>query len=287
MAKDSAAKKVYGLIGYPVKHSSSPAMHNAAFCALGINAEYKLFPLKEEELAGFLKGLENNNIFGLNVTIPYKEKVIPFLDSLSEEVKLIGAANTIRRKDSKLEGFNTDGEGFLKHLMQELSFNPQSKAIAILGAGGAAKAVCVYLAKMRPKRINVYDLDRTKTRGLISQLKEKFSGVEFIEADSIRELAIENSDLLVNATPIGMKESDSCLVDSESIHKDLLVYDLIYNPGETELLKLAKDKGAKAANGLGMLLYQGALSFQKWTDKAISLDIMRQALQEELKRCQR
>jgi len=283
MANDSPARRIYGLIGYPVEHSFSPAMHNAAFQALNINAEYKLFPLQENELRGFFAGLKANNIFGLNVTIPYKEKVVPFLGKVSSEAKLIGAVNTVKVAADKLEGFNTDGEGFLKHLGQDMNFKPEGKTIAIIGAGGAAKAISVYLSKARPKNIIIYDVDKSKSFVLIKHLRENFKGVEFIRASSIEELYIGKSDLLVNATPIGMKETDLCLVDEKSIGKNLLVYDLIYNPKETKLLKLAREKGAKASNGLGMLLYQGALAFQLWTGvKEAPVEVMRKALEEAM-----
>lgn len=287
MAKDSSDKKIYGLIGYPVKHSLSPLMHNAAFQSLKINAEYRLFPLKEDELKDFLKDFKKNNIFGLNVTIPYKEKVIPFLDNLSEEANLIGAVNTIRRIDDKLEGFNTDGEGFLKHLTEDLGFNSQGKIIAVFGAGGAGRAISVYLSQKRPKSITIYDIDKTKVSVLVRHLKENFHNTEFRSANSIAELNIQNSDLLINATPLGLKESDPCLIDEKFLHKNLLVYDLIYNPEETKLLKLAKTKGAKTSNGLGMLLCQGMLSFKIWTNQDAPLEIMRQALQKELKDARR
>lgn len=260
-------------------------MHNAAFCALKINAEYKLFPLKEDEIEEFLKNLTKRNIYGLNVTIPYKEKVLPFLQSLSEEAKLIGAVNTIRVSENKLEGFNTDAEGFFKHLTEDLGFNPEGKTIAIMGAGGAGRAVSVYLCKAKPKRIAIYDIDKDKLFTLVNHLKENFRDVEIKSLDSLAEPDMAVSDLLVNATPIGMKQTDPCLVDEKLIHKNLFVYDLIYNPSETNLLKVAKHKGAKVSNGLGMLLYQGMLSFEIWIGKTAPLDIMRQALQKELTRC--
>lgn len=276
--------KIYGLVGYPVRHSLSPLMHNVAFKALGINAEYRLFEINPEQVEEFLNlnHLSQNNISGLNVTIPYKEKIIPFLDSLSDETKLIGAVNTIKVSGDRLEGFNTDGQGFLKHLTEGLGFNPKGKIIAIIGAGGAARAVSVYLSKTQPKRIAIYDIDKTKTLALISHLKKNFKDVEFIPTDSIEELKIENSDLLVNATPVGMKETDPSLVEEKSIHKDLWVYDLIYNPGETKLLKISRLKGARTSNGLGMLLYQGAYAFELWTGQKAPIEIMRKALTEEL-----
>lgn len=276
--------KIYGVLGYPVKHSLSPLMHNAAFQALNLNAEYKLFEKKPEELVDFLKSLSEENIFGLNVTVPYKEKVMPFLDKVLDEAKLIGAVNTIKVSDNKLEGFNTDGEGFLRHLREDLEFNPEGKIIAIIGAGGAGKAVSVYLTKTKPKRITICDIDKEKAKGLIRHLKENSKNGEFIQVDSIEELNIQGSDLLINATPVGMKESDPLLVDSKFMHPNLLVYDLIYNPKETKLLKLAKEKGTRVSNGLGMLLYQGARSFELWTEKTAPIEIMRQALYQGLKK---
>lgn len=273
------SRKIYGLVGFPVRHSFSPAMHNAAFARLKINAEYKLFEKKPEELGGFLKSLSQDNIFGLNVTVPYKEKVMPFLDKLSREARLIGAVNTIKAAGKRLEGFNTDGEGFLRHLVEDIGFKPENKNIAILGAGGACKAICVYLAKTKPKAIAIYDIDEAKAGVLVDYLKEGFrDDIEFKAARSLEELHIRACDLLVNATPIGLKEADPCLVGAKLIHKDLLVYDLIYNPAETKLLRLAKDDGAKVSNGLGMLLYQGMLSFKIWTGSTAPKAIMREAL---------
>ncbi len=270
--------KIFGLVGYPVEHSLSPRMHNAAFKALKINAAYRLFSLKEDELKVFFAGLKKNNIFGLNVTIPYKEKVMAFLDKISPEAKLIGAVNTVKVNQGSLEGFNTDGEGFLRHIKLSLGFNPKGKSIAIIGAGGASRAVGIYLSKEKPKRISFFDSDVAKAGNLVKHLKECFSAIEFRQSCSIEGLGIETSDLLINASPIGMKEADSCLVKEGFTRKKPLVYDLIYNPPETKLLKLAKSKGCVVSNGLGMLLYQGALAFKHWTGKEAPVEVMREAL---------
>mgnify|MGYP001583744764 FL=1 len=274
--------KIFGLIGYPVTHSLSPLMHNAAFKALNLDARYGLFELKPQELENFLKSLSKKNIYGLNVTIPYKEQVIPFLDRISAQAGLIGAVNTIRALQDKLEGFNTDGEGFLKHLTEDLGFSPEGKTVSVIGAGGAAKAVTVYLAKAGVKRVTIYDTQEEKLKNLLAHLKASFKGTEFNQAHSIEGLKINNSDLLVNATPIGMKEADPLIVSEGQMHRGLLVYDLIYNPKETKLLKLAREKGAMVSNGLGMLLYQGMLSFEIWTGKIAPKEIMRKALEDKL-----
>jgi len=272
----ASSRKIYGLIGYPVKHSLSPLMHNAAFAELKVDAEYKLFSLKEEELGDFLKNVSKNNICGLNITVPYKEKVIPFLDSLSQEAKLIGAVNTLK-VNNKLEGFNTDGEGFIRHL-KDLGFLAFGKTIAVIGAGGAARAICVYLAKTNPKKISIYDIYGARAAGLVKHLQDNFNGIAFNSVNSVPELNIKESDLLVNASSNGMKDTDSLLVDSKEINSKMLVYDLIYNPGETRLLKMAKAQGAKVSNGLGMLLYQGVAAFELWIGKTAPVEVMRKAL---------
>lgn len=273
-----SSKQIYGVLGYPAKHSLSPLMHNAAFKALGINAEYKIFEVEPSDLENFIQLLSKEKISGINVTIPYKEKVISFLDVISAEAKLIAAVNTIKVSEAKLEGFNTDGEGFLRDISEVFDFNPTGKAIAILGAGGAAKSVSVYLAKTTPKKIAIYDVDKIKLKGCLGHLNDCCKAVEFIAAGSIEELGIEESDLLVNATPIGMKETDPLLVDKKFMRKGLLVYDLIYHVQETKLIRAAREKGCLATNGLGMLLAQGELSFKIWTGRNPPREIMRQAL---------
>lgn len=271
--------KIYGLIGYPVKHSLSPAMHNAAFKELGINAKYNLFPLKEEEIPGFMRQLAKNNIYGLNVTFPYKEKIMPFLDYISYEAGLIGAVNTIKLSDKGKEGLNTDGGGFLKHLNDDLGFSAQGKNIFILGAGGASRAIAVYLSTAKVKKIYLYDIDKSRLTALVSQLKNNFKNTFFEQVNSLEYVPIKDLDLLINATPIGMKDSDGLPVDANLLkeNKSLFVYDIVYNK-KTQLIKYAESIGLTAVNGLGMLLYQGALAFEIWTGKKAPVDIMRQAL---------
>jgi len=270
--------KIYGVLGWPAKHSLSPDIHNAAFRALKINAQYKIFEIEPQDLEDFIHSLSKQNIFGLNITIPYKEKVIPFLDNIAPCAKLIGAVNTIKVYPNKLEGLNTDGEGFLKHLNKDLGFNPKDKIIAILGAGGASKAISAYLSKEKPRKIAIYDIDKNKTSTLVNRLKQNFNNIEFNLANSVEELNIKDAALLINATPIGMKETDPSIVDENFLHRGLLVCDLIYNPKETRLLKQARQKGLRVSNGLGMLLYQGALSFEHFTGRVAPIEVMRQAL---------
>ncbi len=279
----------YGLVGFPVKHSLSPLMHNTAFKLLGAEANYELFSLEESELDGFFSELkeESSPIFGLNVTIPYKEKVIKYLDGISPFAEKVGAVNTIViMEDRRLIGYNTDGPGFIAHL-EELKFSFNKKRVAIMGAGGAARALVTALciAPNRPQSLKICDIDKGKTDNLINDLGERIN-VGIVEAvNSIDDLNIELADLLLNATPIGMKETDPVLIEEDLLHQDMLVYDLIYNPSETTLLKIAKDRGANTSNGLGMLFYQGVLAFQHWAEGEIPDKVkkaMRQALEKGL-----
>jgi shikimate dehydrogenase len=275
--------KLYGLVGFPIQHSLSPRMHNAALAALKIKAKYKLFELPAEKLDHFLKNLKNTDILGFNVTIPYKEKVVPYLKNKSFGVREIGAANTVVvAKDGKLKGFNTDFAGFIRHL-KELKIKP--KKVALIGAGGAAKAVCFALAwRLKVEEICIYDIDSYKSLGLASRFKDMFNQTKFSAVARMDEFNLQGKDLLVNASPVGMRPLDPCLVESRLMHKDLFVYDLIYNPAETELIKQARQAGCPYSNGLGMLLYQGVLAFEHFTGKKAPVEIMRVALQKGAKK---
>ena len=275
-----AKPKIYGLVGFPVKHSLSPLMHNAAFKALGISAEYKLFEVKPEELNSFLAGLDKNNISGLNVTIPYNERVMDFveLDFESYYLRQVRAVNTIVKKDGFWRGFNTDAPGFLRHLKE--NFDPSCKSCVILGAGGASRAIAYALTKTGAKEIAIFDIDIQKTENVCAMIDALFPKFDISCVERAENLDIKNKDILVNCTPIGMKESDSSLISKDLLHQGLFVYDLIYNPPETRLLREAKEQGAKISNGLGMLLYQGALSFEYFTGEKAPLEIMRNALTE-------
>lgn len=279
----------YGLIGYPLDHSLSPVMHNTAFRALDVDAVYKIFPLKKEEINDFFKDLKKQDspIFGLNVTVPYKQEVISRLDYLQPYAQKVKAVNTITiDKNRKLTGFNTDGPGFLTHL-SELGFDPCQKRVALLGAGGAARAVVSSLCMMpeRPDVIKIFDVESSRVEILIEDLKQGVNLDIVQNAQSIDDLNIELADLLINATPVGLSQADPVLFEPDLLNSNMFVYDLIYNPQETKLLNMARAKGAKTSNGLGMLFYQGVLAFQHWADIQLPDGVkamMRQALLEAL-----
>jgi len=276
--------RTYGLIGNPIKHSLSPSMHNAAFSYLKIKARYKLFPLGDKELKTFLFSLNKKNIHGLNITIPYKEKVIQLTDGyLSSAVSAIGAANTLTvGRGNKLKLFNTDHLGFARHL-KELKLNP--KKAAIIGAGGAARAICFALGKRKAQEVSIYDIDKFRSLSLMERFNQIFPSTQFLAAESIAALKLEEKSLLVNASSVGMKEEDPLLVDASQLHPGLFVYDLIYNPSETKLLKLAKEYNIPYANGLGMLLYQGVEALNLWiSPKCAPVEVMRAALEKGAKK---
>lgn len=281
------AKYKYGLIGHPVKHSLSPAMQNAALHALGIDAEYLLYDVEPEKLEDFLKNAKANNISGLNVTIPHKIKAKEFLErkgTLDDNARRLGAVNTIKiAEDGSLCGYNTDGPGFYRSLVEDLKFEPEGKSVFVLGAGGAARAVIMYLGN-GPKKIFVSDIDNVKTDDLTAHYKKYFDGQRLAivnTADFKKDL--KGCDLLINATPVGMKESDPSPVDPSLLHYGLYIYDLVYNRPSTELVKRANSLKLHAATGIGMLLYQGAIAFEIWTGAKAPVNVMRRALKDALK----
>ncbi|MDD2679822.1 MAG: shikimate dehydrogenase [Candidatus Omnitrophica bacterium] len=276
--------RVYGLIGNPVKHSLSALMHNAALSRLKIKAKYKLFSLEEKELNPFLANLNRKNIRGLNITIPYKEKALRLIDGCqSNAVRVIGAANTlVIDKKGKPKLFNTDYLGFIRH-MKELGVKP--KRVAIIGAGGASRAVCFALWKMKAQEVVIYDIDKFRSLSLMKKFNQEFTGTQFLAAGSIEGLNLKDKDLLVNASPVGMKKEDPLLVNPAMLHPGLFVYDLIYNPQETKLLKLARENNLPYANGLGMLLYQGVEALELWiAPKKAPVEVMRRALEKGARR---
>lgn len=280
-------KHIYGLIGHPVQHSLSPAMQNAAFHALGIDAEYLLYDVEPEKLETFLKNAKTNNVCGLNVTIPHKIHAKNYLErkgTLDENAQRLGAVNTIKiTDDGTLCGYNTDGPGFYRSLVEDLKFEPEGKNVFVMGAGGAARACIMYLGN-GPKKIFVSDIDKTKTDDLREHYKRYFDAKRLVivdEADFKRDL--KECELLVNATPVGMKESDPSPVDPSLLHYGLHVYDLVYNRPTTELVKRANSLKLHAATGIGMLLYQGAIAFEIWTGAKAPVNIMKRALKEALK----
>ncbi len=275
--------KIYGVFGYPVKHTLSPAMHNAGFQKLGLNSIYLAFEVDPKRIKDALRALPALGVRGVNLTIPHKELCLPHIDEVSKEASLIKAVNTIVVKNERLIGYNTDGMGFIKAIREDLGFNPLRKKVFIIGAGGAGRAISMQLAMEGANCIWIYDCVKSKARRLASGIKAHFPdyNIQAIEVD-IKKFTFRGFSLLVNATPVGMKKSDPLLIDPSRLHSRIRVYDLVYNTGETRLIRAAKKRGLKAAAGLNMLLYQGAGSFRLWTGRRAPIETMQKAILKEL-----
>ncbi len=257
---------IYGVIGYPVKHSLSPVFQNPAFQELGINAVYVAFEIKPEDFEDAIKGLKALNIKGVNVTLPYKEAVINFADFLSEDVKIISSANTLKFTERGTEAYNTDWRGFLKSIKEHTEL--KGKRVLVLGAGGSARAILFALKKAEAE---VYIWNRTKSKA------ENLAGIFGGKVVDMPEDIIKDVDIIVNTTSVGLSEKDPPLFDYDTISEHHVVFDIIYK--KTKLLEKAREKGAVTIDGLDMLVYQGAESFKIWTGKEPPIKVMKKSLQ--------
>ncbi len=278
MKQITGSTRICGIIGDPIEHSMSPVMHNAAFEALGLNYVYLPFRVHREGLKAAMSGMRALNIVGLNVTIPHKMAVIPFLDKLDLLAGRIGAVNTIANENGELAGYNTDASGFLQALRAQ-GVESEGKRIVILGAGGAAKGISFILAEAGASLVI---LNRTlyRAKELASQIAQdcqrKIEAMTLNEANLKR--AFDRADILVNTTSVGMTpDVDRSPVPGNLLGSRLVVSDIVYNPLETRLLREAKATGARTIDGLDMLVWQGALAFEKWTGQKAPFEIMKQA----------
>lgn len=272
--KISGTTKITGLFGYPVEHSLSPAMHNAAFEALGLNYCYVTFLVHPDFLKEAVAAIRALNLAGVNVTVPHKEKVLTFLDEIDREAYIIGAVNTIVNSDGRLKGYNTDGRGFMQSLF-ECGISVEDKEVLIVGAGGAARALSYYLCK-EAKRVCLFDIEKKKAEKLVNDFKNIFNNISNIDNVS----NIDNFNILINATPLGLREEDPLPFDTNLLRGDQIVYDLIYK--NTRLLNESAKRGCIILNGLGMLLWQGVFAFELWTGVTPPVDIMRDALHKNI-----
>ncbi|MBN1793506.1 MAG: shikimate dehydrogenase [Candidatus Omnitrophica bacterium] len=277
---------IYGIIGHPVRHTFSPSMHNGAFQACGVDARYLVFEVCPGSLKQAVHGLRALGVSGFNVTIPHKEAIIACLDSLDREAEIIGAVNTVKNIRGTLKGYNTDGEGFVTALRKS-GVSPGGKRVVMIGAGGAARAVSVYLARGGIKTLTLADAADRRAQSLAKALKKHFPRTETrVTGASKAALSREarQADILINATPVGMKKSDPLLVDKTVLKPSLVVCDLVYNPPETRLLREAKQSGCTVMNGIGMLLYQGVAAFEIWTGVVAPTGVMKKALLSQVER---
>ncbi len=276
----SGKTTVCGIIGDPIEHTLSPAIHNAVYKAMGLDFVYVSFPVASAELGQAIGGMKALNIRGLNVTIPHKVAVIPFLDRLDVLADRIGAVNTIVNDNGALTGFNTDAMGFLKALV-ERDIEPTGKKVLLLGAGGAARAISFILAE---EGAHLTILNRKQELSWAKDLADRLVQNYMIKVsageltrENLRE-AIPSADILVNATSVGMSPNiGQSPVPADLLCSNLVVFDIIYNPFQTRLLREAKEAGAQTISGLEMLVWQGALAFEKFTGKQAPVELMRGA----------
>ena len=274
---------IVGLIGHPVEHSFSPPMHNAAFQSLGMDYAYVAFDVNPNDLSSAIEGAKSLNIKGFNVTIPHKIEVMQYLNELDEVASLIGAVNTIDFKN--LKGYNTDGIGAVRAI-EEVS-TIKDKDVIVAGAGGASRAISFYLAKFGANSITILNRNVNKAQNLAEDVL-KSDLISDVRLDSISQINgyLDNADILVDTTPLGLDPhiDDAPIARADNMHENLVVFDAVYNPNETVLIKEAIKAGAKPVYGIKMLLYQGAESFKIWTGQDAPIDVMEKALNEYLGR---
>ena len=266
--------RLAAVVANPIKHSISPFIHNQAFEATHTNGVYVAWEVEATDLAETVANVRRYQMFGINLSMPYKEQVISYLDQLSEEARLIGAVNTVVNREGTLIGYNTDGKGFFKSLP---SFKISGKRMVLLGAGGAAKAILAQaiLDGVSQVSVSVRSTSIEKTRPYLEKLQNETGfKVDLFALEDVSELQarIIDSDLLVNATSVGMDGVSLPIPSSVVLPEKLLVADVIYQPFETPFLNWARNQGNHAVNGLGMLLYQAAEAFQLWTGKEMPTD---------------
>lgn len=266
--------KITGIFGYPVEHTLSPAMHNAAFEALNLDYCYIAFSVHPDLLKDAVRAIQALNLCGANVTIPHKENVIPLLDKIDDEASFIGAVNTIVNADGKLIGYNTDGRGFMQSLSESNIF-AEGKDVFIIGAGGASRAISYYLCR-KARRLCIYNRNKERAERLAIDLNRFHKNVS---TDNLS--GIERFHIIINTTPLGLKEGDPLPFDTTPLRSDHVVCDLIYK--RTRLLEEASKKGCTTLDGRGMLLWQGVFAFELWTGEKPPVEIMRNALYNRLK----
>ncbi len=276
----SGKTKVCAVIGDPVEHSLSPIIHNAAFQHLNLDYVYVAFNVRASQLKDAILGVRGLGIYGLNVTMPHKISIIKYLDELDETAKRIGSVNTVLNKNGKLIGYTTDGVGAFNALRYAGS-DPLGKKVVVLGAGGASRSICFTLAE-RVRELIILNRTLERAVSLANNIREVLGGKVNVRAASLVDenlrKELEDANILINATSVGMKPNDAYTpVKRDFLHRNLTVFDIVYNPLETRLLREAKLIGAKTIDGLSMLIHQGAVSFEIWTGVKAPIDVMREA----------
>lgn len=274
----------YAVLGHPIGHTLSPIMHNAAFRSLGLDAVYLAFDVAPERLAEVLPAMQAMGFGGVNLTVPLKETAFNALKDLDKSAKLAGAVNTVELlPGGALRGHSTDGAGFLLALAEAFDTDVAGKRILVVGAGGAGRTVAITCAMAQASAVLLADVEEARSVKVAEEIRGLAQGAEaqVVAADPAGlSAAAEDSDIVVQATPVGMKRDDPSPLSAEAFHSGQLAFDLVYMYPETAFVKAAREGGAKATNGLGMLLHQGARAFTIWTGEGAAVNAMRAALEE-------
>ncbi len=282
MIRISGSTRSYAVLGHPVAHSLSPVMHNASIENLGIDAVYLAYDVCPGDLKAALNAMRAMNFGGVNLTVPLKETAVPLMSSLADSARLLGAVNTVRFASSGLEGHNTDGSGFLRALEECFGQGVEGENLLIIGCGGAGRAVALTAAVNGVRGIALSDIERERTMLLAGEIGRAAPGVTVKTAGNAAELKdfASRAGLIIQASPVGMDASEAPLLSSEVFDTGQRLFDLVYNHPETAIMREAKSAGAQTANGLSMLLHQGAISFEIWTGMQPDMEAMRSALQK-------
>ncbi len=275
-----------GIIGYPLGHSVSPAFQQAAFDHYALPVRYDTWSTPPDRLEAELHKLRGEEYLGANVTVPHKEKVAAWLDDVDPWARLVGAVNTIAREGGRLVGYNTDSHGLIRSLNEEMDFDPRGKGVLLLGAGGAARAAAFGLAHEGISWLTIANRTPGRAESLAEDVARHMDRVDAIAlGGSALEEASASADLVLNSTAVGMKHSlaqDGTPLEADHIRAHAFVYDMVYNPPETPLLRAAAAAGARTLGGLGMLVFQGAASFERWTGKKAPPEVMFRAARRAL-----
>jgi len=280
--------RLAGLVGWPLEHTLSPAMHNAVYEALGLDWVYVPLPLKDEtDLLRFLGAARVLPFVGFNVTMPYKQVMLSLCDEVAMLAKMAGAVNAVHVVDGRFIGYNTDGRGLTESLEIDAGFDPAGKEVVVVGAGGAAGAAIVSMILAKAKSVTVANRGAERAQELVDRMSAHARATELSVAElgSESEERIRAADLIVNATPVGMKPDDPSPLPCDWLRAGQTVFDMVYGVGETVLVREARERGATAVDGLGMLVCQGATAVDIWQDSAqvrTPRDVMRQAAERSL-----
>ncbi|PLX91353.1 MAG: shikimate dehydrogenase [Desulfuromonas sp.] len=274
---------VFAIFGDPIAHSLSPVMQNAALQQEGIDGIYVPFRVRPEDLPAAVESIRTLHLAGINVTVPHKEKIVPFCDDLDEDARLIGAVNTVVPLQGKLIGYNTDGIGFITSLQQDLDLCAEKKRILLLGAGGACRAALVALCRAGAARVAIANRNFARAAALVNEFSPLYPGT-LLEALPFAETLAgafpAALHLLVNTTSVGLKGETLPGLNLDALSTSTLVYDMVYAQGSTTpLVEAARQKGIRAVDGLGMLAGQGEEAFRLWTSRCLAPGTMRRALE--------